>query len=72
MEDIILVTGSHRTRSWTNIAFSEVQTGAQLSLKVDVADALGANIQWGISNVRIQGTVHNQGPSGMVSVTASE
>ncbi|KAI9440174.1 hypothetical protein BJY52DRAFT_1129192 [Lactarius psammicola] len=66
MEDILLVTGCHRTRSWTNIAFNEVQAGAQLSLKVDVADALGANVHWGISNVRIQGTVHNQGPSGEV------
>ncbi|KAH9032012.1 hypothetical protein EDB85DRAFT_1957234 [Lactarius pseudohatsudake] len=64
MEDIILVTGCHRTRSWTNIAFNEVQSGAQLSLKVDVADALGANVNWGVSNVRIQGAVHNQGPSG--------
>ena len=66
MEDIILVTGCHRTKSWTNIAFNEVQTGAQLSLQVNVADALGANINWGISNVRIQGAVHNQGPSGKV------
>ena len=66
MEDIILVTGCHRTKSWTNVAFNEVQTGAQLSLQVNVADALGANINWGISNVRIQGAVHNQGPSGKV------
>jgi hypothetical protein len=66
IEDIILVTGCHRTTSWTNIAFNEVQAGAQLSLQVNVADALGANINWGISNVRIQGAVHNQGPSGKV------
>ncbi|SRR6266702_132971 len=66
MEDIVLVTGCHRTRSWTNLAFNEVQAGAQLSLKVDVADALGANVHWGVSNVRIQGTVQNQGPSGEV------
>ncbi|KAH9032015.1 hypothetical protein EDB85DRAFT_1890861 [Lactarius pseudohatsudake] len=64
MEDIILVTGCHHTRSWTNVAFNEVQAGAQLSLKVDVADAVGANVNWGVSNVRIHGTVHNQGPSG--------
>jgi hypothetical protein len=66
MEDIILVTGCHRTRSWTNIAFNEVQAGAQLSLEVDVADALGTSITWGASNVRSQGVVHNQGPSGRV------
>jgi hypothetical protein len=68
MEDIILVTGCHRTRSWTNIAFNEFQAGTQLSLNVDVADALGANITWR-SHVRIQGAVHNQGPSGKVRVT---
>ncbi|KAF8263071.1 hypothetical protein EI94DRAFT_625954 [Lactarius quietus] len=63
MEDIILVTGCHRTRSWTNIAFNEAQADARLSLKVDVADASGANITWG-SNDQIQGAEHNQGPSG--------
>ena len=66
MEDIILVTGCHRTTSWTNIAFNEVQAGAQLSLQVNVTDALGGNINWGISNVHVQGAVHNQGPSGKV------
>jgi hypothetical protein len=29
MEDIILVTGMHRTRSWTNVAFPGGQEGAQ-------------------------------------------
>ena len=66
MEDIILVTGCHRTRSWANIAFNEVQAGAQLSLEVDVADALGTNITWGVSKVHIQGAVYNQGPGGRV------
>jgi hypothetical protein len=65
MEDIILVTGCHRTRSWTNIALNEVQAGAQLSLMVDVADASGANITWA-SNVRGEGVVHNEGPGGKV------
>jgi hypothetical protein len=66
MEDIILVTGCHHTRSWTNIAFNEVRAGAELSLEVDVADALGTNITWGISNVCIKGAVHHQGPGGRV------
>ena len=66
MEDIILVTGCHRTRSWTNIVLDEVQAGAQLSLKVDVADASGANITWGAPNVRVEGAVHNEGPGGKV------
>lgn len=66
MEDIILVTGCHRTRSWTNIAFNEVQAGAQVSLEVDVADALGTNVTWGASNAHIEGAVYNQGPGGNV------
>lgn len=66
MEDIILVTGCHRTKSWTNIAFNEIQTDAQLSLQVNVTGTLGANVTWGVSNVHGQGPVHNQGPSGIV------
>lgn len=64
MEDIVLVTGRHRTRSWSNIAFSEVQTDAQFSFGVEVAGALGASINWRASNLRIQGAVLSQGPSG--------
>jgi hypothetical protein len=67
MEDIVLVTGRHRTRSWSNIAFSEVQTDAQFSFGVEVAGALGASINWRASNLRIQGAVLSQGPSGEVS-----
>ena len=66
MEDIILVTGCHHTKSWTNIAFNEIQADAQLSLQVEVAGTLGASVTWGISDVRGQGAVHNQGPSGKV------
>lgn len=68
MEDIILVTGCHRTRSWTNISFNEVRLGVQLPLTVDVADTLGTNVTWGVSNDRIQGAVRNQGPGGKVRV----
>ncbi|KAI9445972.1 hypothetical protein H4582DRAFT_1783227, partial [Lactarius indigo] len=39
MEDIVLVTGCHRTRSWTNTAFNETQTNAQLSLGVEVGSS---------------------------------
>jgi hypothetical protein len=37
MEDIILVTGTHRTRSWTNVAFPGGQVDAQVSFGVNVA-----------------------------------
>ncbi|KAH8998269.1 hypothetical protein EDB86DRAFT_2912058 [Lactarius hatsudake] len=63
MEDIVLVTGCHRTRSWTNTAFNEVQTNARLSLGVEVG-ASGANVNWRVSNLRIQGAVLGHGPNG--------
>ncbi|KAH8998274.1 hypothetical protein EDB86DRAFT_3076119 [Lactarius hatsudake] len=64
MGDIILVTGFHRTRSWSNITFNEVQTDAQFSLGVEVAGAFGASVNWRASSLRIQGAVPNHGPSG--------
>ena len=67
VEEIVLVTGCHRTRSWSNIAFSEVQKDAQFSLGVEVAGAFGASINWRASSLRIQGAVLSQGPSGEVS-----
>ena len=72
MEDIVLVTGCHRTRSWSNIAFNEVQTDAHFSLGVEVAGTLGASINWRASNLRIQGAVLSQGPSGEVCVRSRE
>ena len=69
MEDIVLVTGCHRTRSWSNVAFAEVHTNAQFSLGVEVTGAFGANINWRASNDRMQGAVLSQGPSGEVSGT---
>ena len=69
MEDIVLVTGYHRTRTWSNIAFNEVQTDARFSVGVEVAGALGANINWRSSDLRIQGALLNRGPSGEVRVS---
>ena len=37
MEDIVLVTGAHLTRSWTNVAFLEDQTDARVSFEFQVA-----------------------------------
>ncbi|KAI9445981.1 hypothetical protein H4582DRAFT_2124596 [Lactarius indigo] len=64
MGDIILVTGHHRTRSWSNITFNEVQTDSQFLLRVEVAGEFGASVNWRASNLRIQGAVPNHGPSG--------
>ncbi|KAH9066183.1 hypothetical protein EDB87DRAFT_1573806 [Lactarius vividus] len=64
MGDIILVTGYHRTGSWSNITFNEIQADAQFSLGVEVAGAFGASVNWRASSLRIQGAVPNHGPSG--------
>jgi hypothetical protein len=66
MEDIVLVTGCHRTRSWSIIAFNEVQADAHFSLGVEVAGAFGARIHWRASSLRAQGAMLSQGPSGEV------
>ncbi|KAH9077276.1 hypothetical protein EDB83DRAFT_1692721 [Lactarius deliciosus] len=64
MEDIVLVTGCHRTRSWSNIAFNDIQTDARLSLGVEVAGTLGASVNWRVSSHRIQGAVLAHRPNG--------
>ncbi len=66
MEDIVLVTGRHRTRSWTNIAFYEGQANAQVSFGVQVTDDVSARVNWQVSRTHIQGAMLSQGPSGGV------
>ncbi|KAI9445965.1 hypothetical protein H4582DRAFT_2163098, partial [Lactarius indigo] len=63
MEHIILVTGCHRSKSWTNTVFNKTRADARVSLGVDVG-AFGANINWRVSEFRVQGAVHNRGPNG--------
>ena len=67
MEDIILVTGTHRTRSCTNVAFPGGQEDAQASFRaeVDLRDDIVA-IDWQFPRVRNRGAVLNCGPSGEV------
>jgi hypothetical protein len=64
MEDIVLVTGAHLTRSWTNVAFLEDQTDARVSFEFQVA--ADTSINWGVSPDRIIGAVLNPGPIGKV------
>ncbi|KAI0256133.1 hypothetical protein BJV78DRAFT_1278679 [Lactifluus subvellereus] len=64
MEDIILVTGCHRTRSSTNVAFFESQADAQVSFGVEVAGNPSNMITWQFSREQTQGAVLNRGPSG--------
>ena len=66
MEDIVLVTGCHRTRSWSNIAFDEGQAGARVSFGVQVPGIHGTTVYWSVSNENVQGAVLSHGPSGSV------
>lgn len=65
MHDIILVTGHHRTRSYTNIFFSESRDAVRASFGVTVGSA-GANIAWETSHEHIRDVEIQSGPSGDV------
>jgi len=66
MEDIVLVTGCHRTRSWSNIAFYETREDAQVSFEVQLPGILGTTVRWRVSSQHIQGAQLSPGPSGEV------
>ena len=68
MEDIILVTGCDRTRSWTNVAFMGSQVDAQASFGVYVGGDASINFQFSPENAR--GAVLCQGPEGAVRLYA--
>jgi hypothetical protein len=65
MEEIILVTGCDRTRSWTNIVFWGNQIDAEVSFGVRVGGPdTGINFQFSPENAR--GAVLRHGPKGTV------
>jgi hypothetical protein len=65
MEDIILITGCDRTRSWTNIAFLEGQIDTKGSYKVKaVENASIMEVQY--SSGQVAGGVLSHGPRGAV------
>lgn len=64
MEDIILVTGCHRTRSWTTVSFNEVHSDADVSSGHQITGTFGDPTNWPVSNQHSQGTVLRHGPSG--------
>ena len=67
MEDIVLVTGAHCTRSCANVAFPGGQDDAQISFgaKVNHSDD-GVSIDWQFSPEQNRGVVLNHGPEGKV------
>jgi hypothetical protein len=69
MEDIILVTGCDRTRSWTNVAFMGNQVDAQVSFGVYVGGP-SASINFQFSPENARGAVLCQGPEGAVRLYA--
>jgi hypothetical protein len=69
MEEIILVTGCDRTRSWTNVAFLGGQADAQVSFGVKVeGHDTSINFQFSPENAR--GAVLCHGPEGTVRLYA--
>jgi hypothetical protein len=69
MEEIILVTGCDRARSWTNIAFLENQGDAQVSFGVNV-EGLDTSINFQFSPENARGAVLRYGPEGTVRLYA--
>ena len=67
MEDIILVTRTHRSGSWTNVIFPGSEDCGQASFEVKVnhyGDTV--DINWQVSQEYNEGAVLNCGPNGMV------
>ena len=70
MEEIILVTGCHRTRSWANVAFLGNQDDAQVTFGVEVEDA-DSSVNFQISPGNARGAVLCLGPEGTVRLYAA-
>jgi len=64
MEEIILVTGRHRARSWINVAFSERQRDAGVSFEAHVSRDRSVNIE----QRYVRGGELKLGPSGAFEV----
>jgi hypothetical protein len=71
IEEIILVTGCDRTKSWANIAFLGNQADSQVSFGVRVKGPdPGITFQFSLENA--QGAVLRHGPEGEVRCTPFE
>jgi hypothetical protein len=71
MEEIILVTGCDRTRSWTNVAFlgNSVDSRVSFGVKVEM-EGTDTNISHQFSPENAQGAVLRRGPEGEVRLYA--
>ena len=71
MEEIILVTGYDRTRSWTNVAFLGGEVDAQVSFGVKVEGPnTSPSINFQSSPENTRGAVLRHGPEGTVRLCA--
>jgi hypothetical protein len=61
MEEIILVTGFVRTKSWINVAFSGRYVDMWVSFGAEAFDDIGSGIDFLSSPEHIWGTMSNQG-----------
>jgi hypothetical protein len=68
MEEIILVTGCHRTRSWANVTFLEGHTDAQASFKIKEEHDPATGVKWQFSPLSAQGAMCNWGPEEVCQV----
>ena len=66
MEEIVLVTGCHLTRSWANVTFLEGQAHVQASFGINVTQGHDICINWHFSLGTTQGVVCSWGPEGPV------
>lgn len=66
-EEIILVTGRDRTKSWVNVAFLGCEGDAQgpFGFKVDPG-LVGDSIEWQLYPGKLRGAILNKGPGGKV------
>ena len=65
MEDIVLLTGCHRTRSRSNIVFYDSHADSRVSLRVQTPGS-GTTVRWQVLSKR--GAMLSHGPSGEVCV----
>ena len=66
MEEIVLVTGLHLTRSWANVTFLEGHANGQATLGVKVNNGQDVDITWHSSVGSVRGGMRNWGPEGKV------
>jgi hypothetical protein len=71
MEDIILVTGCHHSKTWANVVFVENQTDAQASFGIRMCrsnEDHGISVKWEFPLGKARGAVRRWGPDGNLNV----